>query len=297
MELESIKSFIKIAELNNMTLAAEELNMSPSALSSMLQKLEKELGYSLFDRSVKGMKLTPNGKYFLEWAHKNKAFKDRLMADIDRSAHSVGKIRIGTMINSDTLYIMLSAFLERHPDIQIELYDEKAILDNYLMSALDAFLIPKEDMQGQPGIKMAVRTSLLVMMHDKNPLASREQLTLDDLKEAGFVFTAHNGRLDWTYDYCINHGFDPDVRFVCEEFDDKLDIIARSDAVAIGYNTMRLLRAQMRKIKAIPLLTEEAVKMEFWFVWREKPLNPLMDQLSAFALEFDQKGREYFIQN
>lgn len=297
MELESIKSFIKIAELNNMTLAAEELNMSPSALSSMLQKLEKELGYSLFDRSVKGMKLTPNGKYFLEWAQKNKAFKDRLMADIDRSAHSVGKIRIGTMINSDTLYIMLSAFLERHPDIQIELYDEKAILDNYLMSALDAFLIPKEDMQGQPGIKMAVRTSLLVMMHDKNPLASREQLTLDDLKEAGFVFTAHNGRLDWTYDYCINHGFEPDVRFVCEEFDDKLDILARSDAVAIGYNTMRLLRAQMRKIKAIPLLTEEAVKMEFWFVWRKKPLNPLMDQLSAFALEFDQKGREYFIQD
>lgn len=297
MELESIKSFIKIAELNNMTLAAEELNMSPSALSSMLQKLEKELGYSLFDRSVKGMKLTPNGKYFLEWAQKNKAFKDRLMADIDRSAHSVGKIRIGTMINSDTLYIMLSAFLERHPDIQIELYDEKAILDNYLMSALDAFLIPKEDMQGQPGIRMAVRTSLLVMMHDKNPLASREQLTLDDLKEAGFVFTAHNGRLDWTYDYCINHGFEPDVRFVCEEFDDKLDIIARSDAVAIGYNTMRLLRAQMRKIKAIPLLTEEAVKMEFWFVWREKPLNPLMNQLSAFALEFDQKGREYFIRD
>ena len=47
MELESIKSFIKIAETNNMTLAAEELNISPSALSSALQKLEKELGYSL----------------------------------------------------------------------------------------------------------------------------------------------------------------------------------------------------------------------------------------------------------
>ncbi|MDO5121702.1 MAG: LysR family transcriptional regulator [Erysipelotrichaceae bacterium] len=297
MELESIKSFIKIAETNNMTLAAEELNMSPSALSSALQKLEKELGYSLFDRSVKGMKLTANGKYFLEWAKKNESFRDRLIADINRSAHDKGRIRIGTMINSDTLYIMLSAFLERYPGIQIELYDEKAILDNYLMSELDAFLIPKEDMQGQPGIKMAQRTSLLVMMNDKNPLASREHLTLDDLKDTGFVFTAHNGRLDWTYDYCTSHGFDPDVRFVCEEFDDKLDLIAHSDAVAIGYNTMRLLRAQMRKIKAIPLLTEEKVNMEFWFVWRKKPLNPLMDRLSAFALEFDRKGRDYFSRN
>ncbi|MBQ6487867.1 MAG: LysR family transcriptional regulator [Solobacterium sp.] len=297
MELESIKSFIKIAETNNMTLAAEELNISPSALSSALQKLEKELGYSLFDRSVKGMKLTANGKYFLEWAKKNESFKDRLIADMDRSAQNKGKIRIGTMINSDTLYIMLSAFLERYPDIQIELYDEKAILDNYLMSALDAFLIPKEDMQGQPGIKMAQRTSLLVMMNDRNPLAAREHLTLDDLKDTGFVFTAHNGRLDWTYDYCTSHGFSPDVRFVCEEFDDKLDLIANSDAVAIGYNTMRLLRAQMRKIKAIPLLTEEKVNMEFWFVWRKKPLNPLMDRLSAFALEFDQKGRDYFSRN
>lgn len=297
MDLEMLKSFVMIAEMNNITLAAEELNMSPSALSGSLQKLEKELGCSLFDRTAKGMRLTGKGKYFLEWAKKHASFKDKFLEKAEESAAEKGIIKIGTMINNDTLFIMLSAFQERYPDIRIDLYDEKAILDNYLMSPLDAFVIPKELRHGQPGILLARRTTLLVLMRESHPLASREQLTPEDLKDQDFVFTAHGGKLDWTYDYCVSQEIHPNVRYLCEEFDGKLDILAYSDTLAIGYNTMRQLRESMKGIKTIPLVSDEKVDREFYFVWRKEPINPLMNRLSAFAEEFDQKGREFFLQD
>ena len=48
MNTEEITSFVKVAKLQHMTNAAAELNISQSALSSSIKKLELELGVRLF---------------------------------------------------------------------------------------------------------------------------------------------------------------------------------------------------------------------------------------------------------
>ena len=70
MEIEYLKAFIKLAESGNMTIAAEEANISQSTLSAALSKLEKELDTKLFDRSGKRMTLNRDGQYFLTCARR-----------------------------------------------------------------------------------------------------------------------------------------------------------------------------------------------------------------------------------
>ena len=64
--LHQLTCFIRIAEERSFTRAAKALFVSQPALSKQMKKLEEELGFSLFNRSVKGVELTTKGKSFYE---------------------------------------------------------------------------------------------------------------------------------------------------------------------------------------------------------------------------------------
>ena len=295
MELDFLHCFETVARLQSITLASDVLNLSPSAISSGLRKLEAELNCSLFERTPKGEVLTPTGEYFRKWANKNSDFLPQLQNNLRKTASEQGTLRIGTAIESDTLFILLSFFRKNHPNVRIEILGERFLLENYLMSDLDAFVVPENDKRDLPGILLAHRRTIFVLMRDEHPLANRHSLSLEDLRGQRFVFSEHNGKLEWTFDFCCEHGFIPDVQFLGEDYDGRLDVVAHSDMLAIGYNTMRLLRESMRGIKAIPLETGEEMNKRFFLVWRKEHLNPLVELLINDALEFTEKGRDYFL--
>lgn len=70
MELRQLKYFIKAAELQNFTSAAEALFITQSTLSQQIKQLEDELGLPLFDRIAKRVRLTQAGNAFLPYAKK-----------------------------------------------------------------------------------------------------------------------------------------------------------------------------------------------------------------------------------
>ncbi|MCV5276677.1 LysR family transcriptional regulator, partial [Escherichia coli] len=63
---ESLKTIHVIANSGSFAVAAERLNRVPSAISYTVKKLEEELGFALFDRTGRQVKLTPAGHYFIE---------------------------------------------------------------------------------------------------------------------------------------------------------------------------------------------------------------------------------------
>lgn len=55
MDLRQIEFFLKLYEEKNFTKASQKLYISQQGLSKSIYKLEKELGFLLFERSVKGV--------------------------------------------------------------------------------------------------------------------------------------------------------------------------------------------------------------------------------------------------
>src|SRR6201987_6231801 len=70
MELRHLRYFVAIGEEENYRRAAQRLNVAQTALSTQIQDLETELGFMLFDRLPRGVKLSAAGKLFLSDARR-----------------------------------------------------------------------------------------------------------------------------------------------------------------------------------------------------------------------------------
>jgi len=57
--------FVTVAEVGNVTQAAEELHIAQPTLSQAIALLESDLGFPLLERHARGVKLTPEGEAFL----------------------------------------------------------------------------------------------------------------------------------------------------------------------------------------------------------------------------------------
>ncbi|HIC79999.1 MAG TPA: LysR family transcriptional regulator, partial [Kiloniellaceae bacterium] len=62
----TLRQFLAVAEAGTLRAAARRLNMSQPPLTARIRLLEDRLGVQLFERSVKGMRLTPAGAALAE---------------------------------------------------------------------------------------------------------------------------------------------------------------------------------------------------------------------------------------
>lgn len=120
MELYQLKTFVKVAEEGNLTRAAERLFTSQPAISAQIKALEEELGVTLFDRSSRGMQLTPKGARLFEHARQTLAAAAALKVDAQHLQHAViGELRIG--VHTDFEFMRIGELLQRlkaaHPGI------------------------------------------------------------------------------------------------------------------------------------------------------------------------------------
>ncbi len=120
--LKSLRVFEEVSQNGNVARAAEKLNITASAASHQLAKLEKELGSILFHRSTKGVVLTLAGERYLEEIRPLilglTQATARLRNEKDRSA-----LRIHCAPSFGLLWLLprLYKFREAHPEIQVTL--------------------------------------------------------------------------------------------------------------------------------------------------------------------------------
>lgn len=123
VSLRQWRSFVCIARHASFARAAEELCITPSALTQQIREMEASLGLPLFDRSNRGVELTVTGEYLL-------VHGKRLLATV-REAESVvaklrrletGRVAVGA-VNTAKYFVptLMMAFRELHPDIEIRL--------------------------------------------------------------------------------------------------------------------------------------------------------------------------------
>lgn len=124
MDVRNLRTFMKVAELNNFTKAAAALGYSQSAVTVQMQQLEAELGLPLFDRIGKNITLTQYGTNFISYAGKVIEAMERAENFASDLSQMKGTLRFG-IVDS----ILYSCFLDiipefnrRYPHISLKVY-------------------------------------------------------------------------------------------------------------------------------------------------------------------------------
>ena len=95
MELRLLTTFLKVAQLQSFSKAAESLGYSQSAVTVQVQQLENELGVRLFDRIGKTVSITHYGQEFIPYARDVVSASARAVSFTVQERDLTGTLRIG----------------------------------------------------------------------------------------------------------------------------------------------------------------------------------------------------------
>lgn len=124
MELHQLRYFVAVADAGTFTAAAQAVRISQSGVSTQLQKLERELGVTLIDRSARRAVLTPAGEQLIGYARAAVA----AAADVTSAASDIrglvtGSLRVATVTGLawEPLFDALADIHTEHPGIDLRL--------------------------------------------------------------------------------------------------------------------------------------------------------------------------------
>jgi len=118
----SLRAFCAAARHRSFKLAADELYLTPSAVSHQMKELEEALGVRLFTRKSRGLELTAAGAALLEEIEPLLAALDRTLAQVARrSGRRTLRILLPPFFASELFIPRLAGFCAGHPDIDIHI--------------------------------------------------------------------------------------------------------------------------------------------------------------------------------
>lgn len=122
--LDTLRIVLRVAELGGFARAADSLDLSKAAVSIAVQRLEASLGTQLFHRTTRRVQLTADGQAFYERARDLLDDMDELHGMFQRDGGALkGRLRVDMPAGMAALFVMprLPEFLDRHPDLSIEI--------------------------------------------------------------------------------------------------------------------------------------------------------------------------------
>lgn len=122
LDLTALRSFVAVADAGGVTRAASALNLTQSAVSMQVKRLEDALGLSLLDRAGRGVKLTAAGEQVASYARRMLDLNDEVYARLTDRAFE-GEIRLG--VPADIVYPHIPQLLQRfhaeYPRMKVQL--------------------------------------------------------------------------------------------------------------------------------------------------------------------------------
>jgi LysR family transcriptional regulator, transcriptional activator for dmlA len=153
LDLNDVHTFVVAAEAGTLTAAAKELNCPASTPSRALTRLEKHLGFLLVQRGPRGLVLTDAGREYLEScrrAMQNLQHGRDVLEGHRSSPGGLLKIACPVTMARDTLAPLLKEFLERYPELRVEIEPYAASWDQEPRDDVDVFFklrAPKDSLR------------------------------------------------------------------------------------------------------------------------------------------------------
>lgn len=123
--------FVRVVDLGGFTQAARKLRLTPSGVSKLISRLETRLGSRLINRTTRRLTLTEEGQTFYQRALRILGEMEEAEREAASGAAPRGRLTVNCSIPFGMLHIMplIPRFLERHPEITLDLMLTDTLID------------------------------------------------------------------------------------------------------------------------------------------------------------------------
>ncbi len=286
-----IDAFLALEETRRFAVAARRCNVSASAFSQMIGRLEEQVGARLFDRDTRNVALTPEGQAFSAGAHR---IADEIRATLsalqDRAALDTGRVAVAAppSLGADWLPRLLAGFQRTHPGVTLRLLD--VVSDRCL--ALVATGEVDFGLNAQRGNDLEFDSSLLfnerffVVCPRTDPLAARAALKFADLKGRPFVQTVRTGSVWQQTQPWLAKAQVHDTGLEVTQFGTLAGLIEGGFGISL-VPELALLLCRRPGLAAVPLDERQAVRPIYRIRRRGRTLSAaaqaLWDEIAAHA--------------
>ena len=202
MTTENLQAFEILAQELSFTKAARRMNMSQTTLSRKITSIEDELQVQLFQRDRHKVRLTNAGReFYLRIAPILKAYRLSVMQAQNVQRGVEGAVQIGFGIYEHILLRpVIRQFLTSNSVARVNClqYKYRELLDEFMSDHIDLIVTSDQFLSSVPkdGLEMVLLHDhpWVLAMNCRDPLASREVVELDSLKDAHLI-TMHEGSI------------------------------------------------------------------------------------------------------
>lgn len=285
MNLHQIRYFLRLAEKLHFWQTAEDLNITQSSLSRHIQSLESELGFRLFERTQRSVRLTAAGQLLqVEWQRLLPEFEAVHRHAQQVSAGEVGSLRIGHIgaVAYAWLPKLLVGFTARYPLVQLELIEVIATESEQRLLTYQVDLGVWRHPAESPALaseQLFLEPLALVVPHN-HWLRAEAFTSLADLREERFVLPALNGNSPYVRalgQLFAQYNFQPQLTIASDFGATILNLVAAG--LGISVLPMSYAGSPLRGLRFIELPHQAPVYM----VWRQDDRSTVLEHLLAEA--------------
>jgi LysR family transcriptional regulator, hydrogen peroxide-inducible genes activator len=213
MDFDQLRYFLRVAERQNFTRAAEDLAISQPALSRSIQKLEEELGQPVFERKARSLSLTDAGRLLKARARQVLTIIEDTKAEITDDGQR-GRVRIGAIPTVAPFFLpeVLRTFSREFPLATLIVQEQttdaliKCCTQGEIDLAILAMPVPAKYLE----VEELFEEELLLVLPPNHPLVNKEKIRLSDVESYPFVLLDEAHCLsDNIASFCRQRSFQP----------------------------------------------------------------------------------------
>jgi len=213
MDFDQLRYFLRVAERQSFTRAAEELGLSQPALSRAIQKLEEELGQPILERKSRSVSLTDAGVLLQARAQQVLRILEDTKAEITDDG-ICGRVRVGAIPTIAPYYLpeMLRQFSEAFPKATLIVQENttdvliKSCTQGDIDLAILALPVPAKYLE----VEELFEEELFLVLPNDHDLVTKDKIRLKDVEPYPFVLLDEAHCLsDTVISFCRQRNFQP----------------------------------------------------------------------------------------
>jgi DNA-binding transcriptional LysR family regulator len=284
LEFRDLKAFAVLAEELHFGRASARLNMTPSPLTRQIQKIERELGAQLFERTKRSVAMTAAGEALLDEARGLLQRRDALPEKLQRVVQGgtgflhVGVIGIAVLSQARDIQ---KRIVEEVPDVRVtwrvmSSADQVAALRSGRLDV--GFLHTPIEHEGLEARRL-VREAMVVALPAGHPLTRRKSLRLRDLRDQVFIIGTREqspGDYDRLISGCNADGFSPKLDPQSQSLASFLGLVAIGVGVAL--TPASLTRSAVEGVAFVPV-EGAGLYSEISIAWNPAQVSPVLARM------------------